>query len=103
MENPAELVSPIEHFEQNFFQVGKNLAFKVKILAAVGLPRRVVQSSCKYKFFGQKDVESPTINGQNPAYAFEQLFTYRPVTREVFSVSFVSQTLLPGGRLPTTF
>ncbi|GMR41799.1 hypothetical protein PMAYCL1PPCAC_11994 [Pristionchus mayeri] len=60
--------------------VGKNFAFKVKVLSAIGLPKRVNKTCCKYRFFGEKEATTKTINGSNPVYSHENIYTYRPVT-----------------------
>ncbi|KAF8359596.1 klp-6 [Pristionchus pacificus] len=60
--------------------VGKNFAFKVKILSAIGLPKRINKTRCKYRFFGEKEVTTKTISGSNPVYSHENTYTYRPVT-----------------------
>ncbi|KAI1705792.1 FHA domain-containing protein [Ditylenchus destructor] len=69
VENPSELVK-------------KNLAFKIKILSALGLPRRIDKSYCTYTFFERGETTTHKAEGSNPAYAHEELFTFRPVTQE---------------------
>ncbi|KAI6241485.1 putative tRNA N6-adenosine threonylcarbamoyltransferase [Aphelenchoides fujianensis] len=59
--------------------IGKNLGFKVKILAALGLPRRVDESWCRYRFYDRDETVTPKVRGYNPGYAHEELFTFRPV------------------------
>ncbi|TKR62490.1 hypothetical protein L596_026442 [Steinernema carpocapsae] len=63
--------------------IGKNLAFKVRILAANGLPRRIEKSLCRYTFFDQPEVETITMPGTTAAYADEKLFIFKPVTKEL--------------------
>uniref|UniRef100_A0A915D7L4 Kinesin-like protein n=1 Tax=Ditylenchus dipsaci TaxID=166011 RepID=A0A915D7L4_9BILA len=70
VENPSELVK-------------KNLAFKIKILSALGLPRRIDQSYCTYTFFDRGETKTNKASGSNPAYAHEEMFTFRPVTQEL--------------------
>lgn len=71
VENPSQLI-------------GKNIAFKVKIMSAVGLPRRILKSNCKYRFFGAKNMTTtPTVSGNTPAYGHEETFQFKPVTKEV--------------------
>lgn len=86
--------------------VGKNLAFKVKINNAIGLPRKFTnvipppftafsccldpgfltcsQTRVKYKFYLEdKDAVSSLTSGSNPAYNFEKKFTFKPITKQV--------------------
>ncbi|KAI6188028.1 putative tRNA N6-adenosine threonylcarbamoyltransferase [Aphelenchoides besseyi] len=63
--------------------VGKNLGFKVKILAALGLPRRVDESWCRYHFYDRDETVTPKVRGHNPGYAHEELFTFRPVDQSL--------------------
>ncbi|PIC40350.1 hypothetical protein B9Z55_011723 [Caenorhabditis nigoni] len=71
VENPSQLI-------------GKNIAFKVKVISAVGLPRRILKSNCKYRFFGSKKMTTtPTVSGNTPSYGHEETFQFKPVTKEV--------------------
>ncbi|CAD5214440.1 unnamed protein product [Bursaphelenchus okinawaensis] len=63
--------------------IGQNLGFKVKILTGLNLPRRVKESWCQYRFYDQEEVVTPKAKGNNPAYANEQLFMFKPVTKEL--------------------
>ncbi|KAH7700395.1 hypothetical protein AAVH_32485, partial [Aphelenchoides avenae] len=72
VENPRELV-------------GKNLGFKVMILSALGLPRRIDQSWCKYRFFDKGEITTGKVKGNVPAYGHEEVFIYRPVTNELMN------------------
>ncbi|GMS88701.1 hypothetical protein PENTCL1PPCAC_10876, partial [Pristionchus entomophagus] len=60
--------------------VGKNFAFKVKVLSAIGLPKRINKTCCRYRFFGENEVTTKTIRGSNPVYSHENTYTFRPVT-----------------------
>jgi hypothetical protein len=55
------------------------LGFKVKILAATGLPRRLDETWCRYRFYDRDETVTPKIKGNNPGYSHEELFTFRPV------------------------
>ncbi|VDK53767.1 unnamed protein product [Anisakis simplex] len=72
-----------EYVEDPIELVGKNLSFKVRIHAAVGLPRRVDSSFCKYRFFDRPETVTNSVREVNAAYAHETAFTYRPVTKEL--------------------
>ncbi|PAV57014.1 hypothetical protein WR25_26093 [Diploscapter pachys] len=72
-----------EYVEDPRQLVGKSLAFKVRIIAAVGLPRRILKSCCKYHFFGSKEISTSTVTGNSPSYAHEKLFTYKNVSKEL--------------------
>ncbi|ETN74827.1 FHA domain protein [Necator americanus] len=63
--------------------IGRNYGFMVKIQSARGLPRRIDKSSCKYRFFDGKEVETPLITGNNPSYMHDQTFQYKSVSPEL--------------------
>uniref|UniRef100_A0A1I8A2J7 Kinesin-like protein n=1 Tax=Steinernema glaseri TaxID=37863 RepID=A0A1I8A2J7_9BILA len=63
--------------------VGKNIGFKVKILAATGLPRRIEKSFCRYTFFDQPEVQTPLVAGTTAAYAHENIFLFKPARTEL--------------------
>ncbi|KAK0427687.1 hypothetical protein QR680_010367 [Steinernema hermaphroditum] len=63
--------------------VGKNIGFKVRVLAATGLPRRIEKSKCRYTFFDQAEVETPLVAGTTAAYAHEKLFLFKPASKEL--------------------
>jgi len=64
--------------------VGKNLSFKVKINEAVGLPRKFVNSRCRFKFYLEdKPVYSMEMDGSNPKYRFDKTFQFKPVTKQL--------------------
>lgn len=42
-----------------------------------------MQSSCKYRFYDQPQVCTPLQSGQNPVYADERIFLYKPITQQV--------------------
>ncbi|CAI5444067.1 unnamed protein product [Caenorhabditis angaria] len=73
-----------EYVENPHQLIGKNIAFKVKILSAIGLPRRILKSTCKYRFFGaKKQTQTLTVSGNSPAYGHEETFQFKPVTKEL--------------------
>ncbi|RCN39152.1 FHA domain protein [Ancylostoma caninum] len=63
--------------------IGKNYGFTVKIQSARGLPRRIDKSSCKYRFFDGKEVDTALVAGNNPSYIHEQTFQYKSVSSEL--------------------
>lgn len=66
-----------------YFQIGKNLGFKIKILTGLNLPRRVNESWCRYRFYDRDETQTSKTRGNNPAYAHEEMFMFKPVTKEV--------------------
>ncbi|VDM80149.1 unnamed protein product [Strongylus vulgaris] len=63
--------------------IGKNYGFMVKIQTARGLPRRIDKSSCKYRFFDGKEVNTALVSGSSPSYLHEQTFQYKSVSSEL--------------------
>ncbi|CAJ0578682.1 unnamed protein product, partial [Mesorhabditis spiculigera] len=63
--------------------VGKSIGFKVKLLSASGLPKRLYGSSCKYRFFNEKEAITPNIPGTDPSYNHENFYAYRNVSKEL--------------------
>uniref|UniRef100_A0A914ZNN9 Kinesin-like protein n=2 Tax=Parascaris univalens TaxID=6257 RepID=A0A914ZNN9_PARUN len=96
-----------EYVEDPMELVGKNLSFKVKIVSAIGLPRRIDKSFCKYRFYDRPVTITSAVIGSNAAYAHETAFTYRPVTKELlnwlnFNDNFQLVNYLKEGSLHTT-
>ncbi|CAI4230337.1 unnamed protein product [Auanema sp. JU1783] len=72
-----------EYVDNPEMLVGKNYGFQVTIVAAFGLPRRIVRSKCRYRFFGAKEIETVSASSNNPSYAHRQLFPFKPVTKQL--------------------
>ncbi|CAD5220541.1 unnamed protein product [Bursaphelenchus xylophilus] len=72
-----------EFVEDPMELVGQNLGFKVKILTGLNLPRRVKETWCRYRFFDREETSTQKAKGNNPAFAHEELFMFKPVSKEL--------------------
>uniref|UniRef100_A0A915IDZ8 Kinesin-like KIF1-type domain-containing protein n=1 Tax=Romanomermis culicivorax TaxID=13658 RepID=A0A915IDZ8_ROMCU len=72
--------------------MGKNLGFKVKIISAVGIPRKFISSRCKYKFYVNEDTTTEEFSGSNPEYSHEKVFQFSPITKQL--IEYLKQQLL---------
>lgn len=72
-----------EYIESPDELMKKSLGIKVKVLSALGLPRRVDKSWCTYRFFNEDEIITNKQSGHNPTYSHEKIFTYKPVDKDV--------------------
>uniref|UniRef100_A0A914YMR1 Kinesin-like protein n=1 Tax=Panagrolaimus superbus TaxID=310955 RepID=A0A914YMR1_9BILA len=74
-----------EYLETPDELLNKNLGIKIKILAAMGLPRRIDKSWCTYRFFTHDEASTNKQSGHNPNYSHENVITFKPVTKELIA------------------
>ena len=83
-----------EYIETPEELLNKNLGIKIKILAAMGLPRRIDKSWCTYKFYNHDEASTNKQSGNNPNYSHENVITFRPVTKDVCRFLFFTNQCL---------
>uniref|UniRef100_A0AC35FQ69 Kinesin-like protein unc-104 n=1 Tax=Panagrolaimus sp. PS1159 TaxID=55785 RepID=A0AC35FQ69_9BILA len=74
-----------EYLETPNELLNKNLGIKIKILAAMGLPRRIDKSWCTYRFFNNEEASTNKQTGHNPNYSHENVISFKPVTKDLIS------------------